>query len=79
MSGFADAIARLSNEHFETPLADEWTCAEAILAMPEMQAIRLALIGKADECPDGYTVADCLRDHYELPESVIGWVLEVNP
>ncbi len=74
MSGFADAIARLSNEHFETPLADEWTCAEAILAMPEMQAIKRTILSLTDlGASDDESRARLAA--LNVPESIVEWVL----
>ena len=78
MTEFRDAIAYT--------LLDSWPntyTADAVLAMPEMQAIRKALIHAtynaarhaypaAPEPP----MATYMRERCELPDSVIAWVLD---
>lgn len=55
--------------------------ADAVLAMPEMRALRMALVGYADigrSCDDG-TYGASRRDDMRLngvPESIIDWVLD---
>ena len=52
---------------------------DAVLASPPLQAIRAALKDFCDEMTfaDGYD-AEWWLIHYDLPESVIAWVLEAD-
>ena len=57
----------------------DFNCADAVLASPPLQAIRAALKDFCDEMTfaDGYD-AEWWLIHYDLPESVIAWVLEAD-
>lgn len=72
MSEFRDAIAVAGSQPYSMTPCD----ADAILAMPEMQAIRLCLfrmaIRLADDRYDG-VVRDVFTN-YGLTESVIEWL-----
>jgi len=51
---------------------DKRKAADAVLAMPELQAIRKALRDMAHE-------ADLELEDYDLPPSVVAWVMEGQP
>jgi hypothetical protein len=75
MSTFRDAIAvRCAAKSGPSP----WKKADAVLAMPEMQAIRKALRVDADlhSIVADMTPAEWLRKIVRLPQSVIAWVLD---
>jgi hypothetical protein len=74
MTAFRDAIAE--RVYYQAVRID---VADAVLAMPEMQAIRAALRSLADDAGlPGESVAQILRRH-ACPDSVIVWVLEDQP
>lgn len=75
MSGdaFRDALAEVIyvRDRYDGPAA---TTADTILAMPEMEAIRVALRDLTASWHH-HAGAAVLRDAYHLPQSVIDWVL----
>jgi hypothetical protein len=79
VSEFQDAIANaLSFNHcYEGDPWKENDDARAILAMPEMQAVREFLLEVAIDngATDGHDSIWRLRDGRRVPESVIEWVL----
>jgi hypothetical protein len=71
---FRDAIAAAVHLPGVSEANRSWLQANDVLAMPEMIAIRRAL--RAD---DEWCCVDCFKDwaeKYDLPESVIAWVLD---
>jgi hypothetical protein len=79
MSTFRDAIAEAACGAWDRPgrFIDE-DVADAVLDMPEMQAIRKALRVDADlhSIVADMTPAEWLRKIVRLPQSVIAWVLD---
>ncbi len=83
MSAFQDAVAEVLPNVLKTTnpkvgAAMQGDMATAVLAMPEMQAIRKALqeVDRYWWIEGNWDRGEWLRTSAELPESVIAWVLD---
>jgi hypothetical protein len=79
MSTFRDALGRAATglSALRTIDDDSQAAGDAILAMPEMQAISAFILWVAGQWQyeTDRTIAECLMDEGHLPENVVEWVL----
>jgi hypothetical protein len=79
MSTFRDAIAQAINDTVWAelePTPENLTEADAVLAMPEMQAIRKALAFGGEALTDYMKSPDVGLRSIDVPEHIIAWVLD---